>query len=139
MPTVDLTDTELDSTSRLDDAFNRYEVFKKTNGNFSHRMSVSSFDTSPSSPPRLPAVSLTPSLSHRDWESRTSQFLSFLGRHTNRSSTPESEKKMLVISGPIINTPAGGETGDENHSFGMVRVFFAVTGRRIEVSSHGRV
>jgi hypothetical protein len=65
--------------------------------------------------------------------------LSFLGRHTNRSSTPEPEKKTLVISGPIINTPAGGETGDENHSFGTVRVFFAVTGRRIEVSSHGRV
>lgn len=118
VPTVDLTDTELDSTSRLDDAFDRYEAFKKTNGNFSNRMSVSSFDTSPSSPPRSPAVSLAPSLSHRDWESRTSQFLSFLGRHTNRSTTPEPEKKMLVISGPIVNTPASGETGDENHSFG---------------------
>ncbi|KAG2348212.1 hypothetical protein BDR05DRAFT_903524 [Suillus weaverae] len=118
VPTVDLTDTELDSTSRLDDAFDRYEVFKKTNGNFSNRMSVSSYDTSPSSPPRSPAVSLAPSLNHRDWESRTSQFLSFLGRHTNRSGTPEPEKKTLVISGPIVNTPAGGEAGDENPSFG---------------------
>lgn len=118
LPTVDLTDTELDSTSHLDDAFDRYEVFKKTNGSFSNRMSVSSFDTSPSSPPRSPAVSLAPSLTHRDWESRTSQFLSFLGRHTNRSSTPEQEKKTLVISGPIVNTPAGGETGDESPSFG---------------------
>ncbi|KAG1749461.1 hypothetical protein EDB19DRAFT_1680127 [Suillus lakei] len=120
VPTVDLTDTELDSTSRLDDAFDRYEVFKKTNGNFNNRMSVSSssFETSPSSPPRSPAVSLAPSLSHRDWESRTSQFLSFLGRHTNRSSTPEPEKRTLVISGPIFNTPPGGETGDESPSFG---------------------
>ncbi|KAG2139113.1 uncharacterized protein EDB93DRAFT_707815 [Suillus bovinus] len=118
LPTVDLTDTELDSTSRLDDAFDRYDVFKKTNGNFNNRMSVSSFDTSPSSPPRSPAVSLAPSLTHRDWESRTSQFLSFLGRHTNRSTTPEPEKKTLVISGPIVNTPVCGETGDENPSFG---------------------
>lgn len=116
VPTVDLTDTELDSTSRLDDAFDRYEVFKKANGNINNRMSISSYDTSPSSPPRSPAVSLAPSLNHRDWESRTSQFLSFLGRHTNRSTTPEPERKTLVISGPI-NTPTG-ETGDENPSFG---------------------
>ncbi|KAG2066386.1 hypothetical protein BDR04DRAFT_1106832 [Suillus decipiens] len=114
VPTVDLTDTELDSTSRLDDAFDRYEVFKKANGNINNRMSISSYDTSPSSPPRSPAVSLAPSLNHRDWESRTSHFLSFLGRH--RSTTPEPERKTLVISGPI-NTPTG-ETGDENPSFG---------------------
>ncbi|KAG1741756.1 Rho family DH domain-containing guanine nucleotide exchange factor [Suillus paluster] len=118
VPTVDLTDTELDSTSRLDDAFDRYEVFKKTNGNLTNRMSVSSFDTSPSSPPRSPVVSLAPSLNHRDGESRTSQFLSFLGRHTTRSTTPEPEKKTLVISGPIINTPPGGEIGDDGSSFG---------------------
>ncbi|KAG0701413.1 Dbl homology domain-containing protein [Suillus ampliporus] len=118
VPTVDLTDTELDSTSRLDDAFDRYEAFKNTNGNFNNRMSVSSFDTSPSSPPRSPAVSVAPSLNHRDGESRTSQFLSFLGRHATRSSTPEPEKRTLVISGPIVNSPPGGETGDDGPSFG---------------------
>jgi hypothetical protein len=138
VPTVDLTDTELDSTSRLDDAFDRYEVFKKANVNLNNRMSISSFDTTPSSPPRSPAVSLAPSLTHRDWESRTSQFLSFLGRHTNRSTTPEPEKRTLVISGPIVNSPAGGEIGDENPSFGTVRSFLAVTERCIEVSSPGR-
>jgi len=57
VPTLDLTDTEFDSTCHLEDAFDRYETFKKTNGIFNNRMSISSFDTfptSPTSPPRSP-------------------------------------------------------------------------------------
>jgi hypothetical protein len=126
VPTLDLTltDTELDSSSHLKDAFDRYEAFKKTNGIFNNRMSISSFDTSPSSPPRSPAVSLTPSLNHRDVEKRTSQFLSFLGRHATRSTTPEPDRRSLVISGPILNTPSSGEPGpnrEDGPSFGTVR------------------
>ena len=120
-----------------DDAFERYETFKKMQASHSHghsplfpqshppsalasRMSMSSFDTgslAPTSPPKSPAASVTPSLRERErererevggWggESRTSQFLSFLGRHT-RAGTPEiaERDRKLVISGPITHAP----------------------------------
>lgn len=123
-----------------DDAFERYESFKKMQGSQSHayshsplypyghgyatpgltsRMSTSSFDMgslAPTSPPRSPATLATPSLREREreqWEkesgeSRTSQFLSFLGRHHTRAGTPDiaERDRKLVISGPIIHTPA---------------------------------
>lgn len=134
------------SIIHADDAFERYETFKKKQASHGHghsplvphsvsastsRMSMSSFDTgslAPTSPPRSPA-SLTPSLREREreregggsGESRTSQFLSFLGRHTRAGSpdNPERDRK-LVISGPILHalTPspvsaplAGSECG----------------------------
>jgi len=97
------------------------------------RMSMSSFDTgswAPTSPPRSPVASpVTPSLRERErereggggGESRTSQFFSFLGRHT-RAGTPDNSERdrKLVISGPIIHAPSpspvtapltGGECG----------------------------
>lgn len=139
VPTLNLANTELDSSSsHLEDAFDRYETFKKTNGIINNRMSVSSLDTSlasPSSPPRSPAVSLTPSLNHRDGESRTSQFLSFLGRHTTRSTTPEPDRRSFIISGPI--PAAGGESGPnrvDTPSFGTVRVHFIA---RIHIQVNG--
>lgn len=135
-----------------DDAFQRYETFKKMQASHGHghghsplfphahatltpasRMSMSSFDAgslAPTSPPRSPAASsMTPSLREREreregggaGESRTSQFLSFLGRHT-RAGTPDNPERdrKLVISGPIIHAPSpspvtapltGGECG----------------------------
>lgn len=132
LPPVPLT--ELDSSAHLEDAFDRYEAFKKTNGIFNnHRMSVSSFDTSPSSPPRSPAVSLNPSINHRDAESRTSQFFNFLGRHTTRSTTPELDRRSLVISGPIFNTPSNGggdasPNSEDSPSFGTVRAHLSSPG-----------
>ncbi|KAF9228917.1 hypothetical protein BS17DRAFT_772724 [Gyrodon lividus] len=113
-----------------DDAFERYEAFRKMQVSHGHphslahvqgppsanRMSVSSFDTASlafSSPPRSPAASLTPSLREREGgESRTSQFLSFLGRHA-RSTTPDNdrERKITVISGPILHTPVSIYSG----------------------------
>jgi len=109
-PLENVSDTN--ATSRVDDAFERYETFKKMHGMSSlaaNRMSASSFDTSSltmSSPPRSPAVSLTPSQRDREQdrtgENRTSNFLSFLGRHT-RPGTPDidRERKIPIISGPI--------------------------------------
>ena len=125
------------SIVRPDDAFERYETFKKMQASHGHsplfphshatsalasRMSMSSFDTgslAPTSPPRSPAVSMTPSLREREreggggGESRTSQFLSFLGRHT-RASTPDNSEhdRKLVISGPIIHAPAPLTSGE---------------------------
>lgn len=117
-----------------DDAFERYEMFRKMRASHGHghghsplfphalatpasasasRMSISSFDTgslAPTSPPRSPAASVSPSLREREREgaseSRTSQFLSFLGRHT-RASTPDNAERdrKLVISGPILHAP----------------------------------
>ncbi|KAG8217055.1 hypothetical protein J3R82DRAFT_5048 [Butyriboletus roseoflavus] len=142
-----------------DDAFERYETFKKRLASHSHghchsplfpnsisastsRMSMSSFDTgslAPTSPPKSPVASLTPSLREREreregggsGESRASQFLSFLGRHT-RAGTPENPERdrKLVISGPILHaqTPSpvsapltsgeGGPTREDSPVFG---------------------
>ncbi|KIK78082.1 hypothetical protein PAXRUDRAFT_17082 [Paxillus rubicundulus Ve08.2h10] len=118
-----------------DDAFERYEAFKKMQGVHNHlhmpvhaqqgppsanRMSVSSFDTASlalSSPPRSPAASVTPSLREREsGESRSSHFLSFLGRHA-RSATPDNdrERKITVISGPILHTPVSIFSGGGPH------------------------
>ncbi|KAI6017674.1 Dbl homology domain-containing protein [Pisolithus microcarpus] len=107
------TTSDLSSTSLVGNAFERYDTYKKVPGGQSlaaNRMSASSFDTTSSltfsSPPRSPAASLSPSLRDREQErggeSRTSHFLSFLGRHT-RSSTPDidRERKIPIISGPI--------------------------------------
>ncbi|KAI6004671.1 Dbl homology domain-containing protein [Pisolithus albus] len=111
-PTHLKTTSDSSSTSRVGDAFERYETYKKVHGgqsSASNRMSASSFDTTSSlavsSPPRSPATSLSPSLRDRErggGECRTSHFLSFLGRHT-RSSTPDidRERKIPIISGPI--------------------------------------
>ncbi|KAG6375732.1 hypothetical protein JVT61DRAFT_2578 [Boletus reticuloceps] len=142
----------------LDDAFERYVTFKKMQASHGHghghsplhphahtmstlssRMSMSSFDTAslaPTSPPKSPTTSLTPSLRERERErnenekSRTSQFLSFLGRHT-RTATPDNAERdrKLAISGPIIHaqTPSpvsalpggeGGPTRPESPTFG---------------------
>lgn len=90
-----------DSSPRVDDAFDRYESFKHTQGN-SNRLSVaSSFETALSSPGGSPALSLAPSIS-KDSESRSkSHLLNFLGRRTPANDGPE--KRTLTISGPIMN------------------------------------
>lgn len=117
---------DINTTPRVDDAFERYETFKKMHGTSplaANRMSAGSLDTSSltmSSPPRSPAVSLTPSIRDREreqertGESRTSHFLSFLGRHA-RPGTPDGdrERKITVISGPI-HGPASGVGGMMN-------------------------
>ncbi|KAI6139455.1 hypothetical protein BKA82DRAFT_1000017 [Pisolithus tinctorius] len=112
-PTHLKTTSDSSSTSCNDDAFERYEMYKKLHGGQSlaaNRLSASLFDTASSltfsSPPRSPAVSLSPSLRDREQErgreSCTSYLLSFLGRHT-RSTTPDidRERKIPIISGPI--------------------------------------
>jgi actin cytoskeleton-regulatory complex protein PAN1 len=89
-----------DPSIRLDDAFARYEEFKKTKGFEQNRLSVSSFDTTPSSPTGAP--SLAPSVSRESAtgsdHGRRSHFLHFLGRN----KTPnEGERKTISISAPI--------------------------------------
>ncbi|KAF8842606.1 Dbl homology domain-containing protein [Paxillus ammoniavirescens] len=124
--------TTSDSIVHPDDAFERYEAFKKMQGvhNQSHvpvhaqqgppsanRVSVSSFDTASlalSSPPRSPTVSVTPSLRERQsGESRTSHFLGFLGRHA-RSAIPDNdrERRISSISAPILQTPVPIYSGE---------------------------
>ena len=92
-----IPEPEPDSSTRVDDAFDRYEAFKLTHGNV-NRLSVASIDTL--SPPA--SVTQSPS---RDSESRsgTSSFLNFLGRKT---PAIESERRMVLnISGPIMINP----------------------------------
>ncbi|KAI6148366.1 hypothetical protein BKA82DRAFT_4354150 [Pisolithus tinctorius] len=139
-PTHLKTTSDSSSTSRVDDAFERYETYKELDGGQSlaaNRLSASSFDTASSlafsSPPRSPAVSPSPSLRDREQErggeSRTSYLLSILGRHT-RSTTPDidHERKIPIISGPIhISTsntvsvpgePHNSTTCDNSPAFG---------------------
>lgn len=94
----------IDHARRLDDAFDRYESFRKNQGTASNRMSVASslsLETVPASPTTSTMSSAAPSQS-REGESRSySSFLHFLGR----SRTPvEGEKRTtLNISGPITH------------------------------------
>jgi actin cytoskeleton-regulatory complex protein PAN1 len=98
-----IPDSPVDGSPRLDDAFNRYELYKHTQG-ASNRLSVaSSFETALSSPGGSPAISLAASIS-KDVESRPkSHLLGFLGRRT--PANDGSEKRTLTISGPIMNQP----------------------------------
>ncbi|EGO21969.1 hypothetical protein SERLADRAFT_417338 [Serpula lacrymans var. lacrymans S7.9] len=93
----------VDPSRHLNDAFDRYETFKKTHGSINSRMSVSSIDTTPSSPPKSPAISVAPSL-QRDGESRASHFLNFLGR-SHTPATDNDKRTIPIISAPILNTP----------------------------------
>lgn len=87
----------VDHAARLDDAFDRYESFKTTQGN---RMSVASVDTF-SSLPSISNSSTVPSPTKDSEATKSySHFLHFLGR----TKTPEGERRTtLNISAPIIN------------------------------------
>ncbi|KAF7972256.1 hypothetical protein HWV62_18572 [Athelia sp. TMB] len=112
----------VDST-RVDDAFDRYEAFKHTQGApANNRLSVaSSFETAPSTPAEAsPAVSLAPSTSgeHRPY----SNLLHFLGRKTPANET--SDRK-LTISGPIMDSP-GSPARENSPAFGSA-IFELIT------------
>ena len=112
-----IPDSPAENSPRLDDAFDRYESFKHTQGN-SNRLSVaSSFETAPSSPGSSPSISLSPSMS-RDGENRSkSHILNFLGRRTPASDGPE--KRTLTISGPIIHQ-SDSPSRESSPAFGSV-------------------
>ncbi|TDL18518.1 hypothetical protein BD410DRAFT_497704 [Rickenella mellea] len=106
----------VDSVMRVDDAFERYEAFRLFKDN---RLSVSSFDTTPSSPPSnrdshsAPSLQSTPS---RDSESRTYSLLqNWLGRRTpaQDAERPRSHISTPMISGPI---PIQNETPARENS-----------------------
>src|SRR5882762_5673897 len=107
-----------DNSPRLDDAFDRYESFRHSQG-ASNRLSVtSSFETAPSSPRSSPAISLAPSIS-KDSESRSkSNLLNFLGRRTPANDGPD--KRTLTISGPIMNQN-DSPSRENSPAFGSVR------------------
>lgn len=111
-------------STRVDDAFDRYEAFERTRGTLANnRLSVaSSFETAPSSPGESsPAISLAPSTSgeHRPYVN----LLHFLGRKAPANETQVDLKK-LTISGPIMDRP--GSPARENSTspaFGSVSHF----------------
>lgn len=124
----------LDSTARLDDAFDRYEAFRLAHGNL-NRLSVASVDTGPPSPGLSPSSSIAPSLS-RDSDSRGhSALLNFLGR---KSPMNESERRSMPnISAPLLisptppsreNSPAFGTVSITTHAtFHILNVVFSVS------------
>lgn len=117
-PVPEPENSPVDPTSRLDDAFDRYETFKQTQGNPNHRLSVaSSFETAFSTPAESPTVSATPSTSNGD--TRTySHLFHFLGRKT--PGNDNQEKRTLTISGPIMNR-TDSPSRENSPAFGTVR------------------
>lgn len=119
----------IDTTARLDDAFDRYEAFKQEQGN-TNRLSMASFETAYSSPGGSPALSQAPSAT-RESESRPySQLFNFLGRRT--PANDGSDKRTLTISGPIMsqpeypsreNSPAFGSVSPLPPSFGILLMY----------------
>lgn len=123
LPSVPERDNSPIDSVRLDDAFDRYEAFKQTQGNTNNRLSVaSSFETALSTPAESsPAASLAPSISG---ENRPySNLLHFLSRKTPANEAPE--KKMLTISSPIMNLPEG-LLRENSPAFGSVSSIAAV-------------
>jgi hypothetical protein len=107
-------DSPAGNSPRLDDAFDRYETFKHTQGSL-NRLSFasSSFEAAPSSP----AVSLTPSTSKESDNRPKSYLLNFLGRRT--PANDGSERRTLTISGPIMST-SEGPSRENSPAFGSV-------------------
>lgn len=132
------TDTSASKTSNLDDAYGRYEAFKAQEGNTAanNRLSIISEPSTyastvpPSSPrqdlsPHTPSVPLPASSSTQGHgESKITTLLNFLGR----SRTPgekdgsNSDRKLSVVSGPIISgpMPLASPSREASPAFGSV-------------------
>ena len=121
-PVPDSEPSPADHSTRLDDAFDRYEAFKQQTPT-SNRLSIaSSFETAHSSLSGSPVVSLAPSTSglSKDGEGRSySYLLNFLGRKTPGSDG--LEKRTLTISSPIMNNP-DSPSRENSPAFGSVSV-----------------
>ena len=122
---------EADSSLRLDDAFERYEAYRKANPNM-NRLSLASVESSTSGIPASPTLSLAASTIHRsssaEPESRGAlHFLSIFGRKT--PANDGETRTMPVISAPISrdNSSPGAET---DNAFGSVSCIFACDSSR---------
>lgn len=97
-PGPEREEPEPDHATRLDDAFDRYESFKNTQGN---RMSIASMETLSSSPTVSSFTSIPSPTKDTESNKSYSQFLHFLGR----TRTPDGERRTtLNISAPIMNS-----------------------------------
>lgn len=93
------TPSHVEPVLHVDDAFERYENFRKTKD---YRLSVSSFDTGP--PPSPVTSVLSPSLSaanstSKEGDSRPHSIFGFLGR--SRTPGSDTDRPRLQISAPI--------------------------------------
>jgi actin cytoskeleton-regulatory complex protein PAN1 len=111
---------ELDPVGRVDDAFERYENFRKAFGDASiNHLSVASTTEMHPSPPLSPPVSLAPSGS-RDSEGRGYSNLFYLfGRNKTPTAETERARTSLLISGPISN-PNNLPHRESSPAFGSV-------------------
>jgi actin cytoskeleton-regulatory complex protein PAN1 len=115
-------DADESDTTRLDDAYERYEAFKLTQSTGGTRLSVMSVD--PSSPLQTSSTSSLASYARAPNEiadNRTSysNFLSFLGRA--RTPVNDGDKKpTYTISGPIITRESSPVVSEDSPQFGKV-------------------
>jgi actin cytoskeleton-regulatory complex protein PAN1 len=105
--------------SRVDDAFERYEEFKKAHGDINLKRLSSASSTTETYPSLPSPASITFSAS-RDGESRSySNFFHFFGRNKTQTTENEKPKSSLVISGPISD-PNDIPRRENSPAFGMV-------------------
>jgi hypothetical protein len=109
----------LDLTTHLDDAFDRYEEFKKSHGEANLKRMSTASDTLPPTP-QSATFSLPPSVSREENRSY-SNILNFLGRNRSPANDTERPKSTLNISGPILN-PSDPLSREGSPAFGTVRV-----------------
>ena len=141
LPAIPEPEPEPETSFRLDDAYERYEAYKKSNANM-NRLSTVSVDTegsslnSPQPQPLTPTTQYSPSLSpsslHTESDSLTHSLLHFFGK----SKTPANEgetKSRPVISAPIMirdpNSDNGrpqSQSGEQDADFGSVSVPFII-------------
>lgn len=112
---------EADNSLRLDDAFERYEAYRKANPNM-NRLSLASMESSTSGTPASPTLSLAASTIQRsssaEPESRSPlHFLSIFGRKT--PANDGETRTMPVISAPISRDNSSPGT-DADNAFGSV-------------------
>jgi len=127
LPVVPEGDTSSLASERLDDAFERYEAFKREQGDseINKRLSVVSTLSGDWTSPPSPTVS---SMSREDsgQGSRYTSLMQFLGR--SKTPTSQDEKPKLVISAPILAAPSTSNEANSparanSPAFGTVRFF----------------
>lgn len=112
-------------STRVDDAFDRYESFKQQH--HPSRLSVSSITdmTTPTSPtsPTGGGERGSPNPASRDGESRYSNFMNFLGRSRTPVEGPSDKPGRPIISGPISGPIAmdNHQQRSQSPAFGSVR------------------
>lgn len=115
---------ETEHSFRLDDAYERFEAYKKNNANM-NRLSTVSIDTETSlGSPQPPTPSpQSPALSTTESESRTSSLFHFFGRSKTPANDGEAKVRPVISAPILIKDPSANGAAQETEQgvgFGSV-------------------